>query len=502
MQGGALRIEFKDDILITSCRFEDCSSYQTTSGGGALRIYQQNREDYIPKLQLVDCVFEDCSTFKYGGGLDFYASNAVFSIVSTSFQRCGFFGNWGPTFGGGIRLITTSTAMKWCRFIECSSDNVGAAIFSQNRGEVKISDTLVQSCYSGATGAICIVTYDKPQLFSCSYVYFVGNTIGDDTSVFTERPFEMQRNTPKFTDVAVVSTSLDNLPTLKIEASFTTLVSDSAGMIVRGAYNSSTHLYDSERFVDPNLEKIGPLLTAKPTAKMNENTGKIELEMKGKTPLTKQEYEVTVKSSDGTATILKMLFSNGTGTLVSGSESNLKYNTSYTITSIVGVVPDSSSSQMANAIEVPVAAWAFNLAATPDYISFTPTKPSPTDPKDPTKPLPEDPKDPTEPEPEDPKKTLSPETKKLLSWLIPLVVCLVVGLALAIVIVFVVRRRQKKKAVPAPKEMEGQDGVSMEDKIEPPADAATNDVVSTEGTKDSQRPDSPTRPAEIPNSLP
>ncbi|KAK2940088.1 hypothetical protein BLNAU_25000 [Blattamonas nauphoetae] len=228
-------------------------------------------------------------------------------------------------------------------------------------------------------------------------------------------------------------------------------------------------------------------------------------------------YEVTAKA-DGTGTKprLRMLFSDVTGTLVSGSESNLQYNTTYTIISIVGVVPESSLSPMTNATDVPVAAWAFNLAATSSLISFTtpppppeepkdpqdPTKPSPTDPKDPTKPLPEDPKDPTEPEPEDPKKTLSPETKKLLSWLIPLVVCLVVGLALAIVIVFVVRRRQKKKAVPAPKEMEGQDGVSMEDKIEPPADAATNDVVSTEGTKDSQRPDSPTRPAEIPYSLP
>ncbi|KAK2959849.1 hypothetical protein BLNAU_5046 [Blattamonas nauphoetae] len=62
-------------------------------------------------------------------------------------------------------------------------------------------------------------------------------------------------------------------------------------------------------------------------------------------------------------------------------------------------------------------------------------------------------------EPEDPKKTMSPETKRLLSWLIPLVACLLVALVIAIIVIVLLRRRQQK---PAQKELETQEPMDVE----------------------------------------
>ncbi|KAK2942337.1 hypothetical protein BLNAU_22762 [Blattamonas nauphoetae] len=94
-----------------------------------------------------------------------------------------------------------------------------------------------------------------------------------------------------------------------------------------------------ERVEDAAFDKIGPLLTAAPTVKFDTTTGRLKMEMKGMTPRISQECKVTVKDSDGTEKALRMLFSNGTGTPVSESELNLRYNTGYTITSIIELCP-------------------------------------------------------------------------------------------------------------------------------------------------------------------
>ncbi|KAK2955756.1 hypothetical protein BLNAU_9292 [Blattamonas nauphoetae] len=81
--------------------------------------------------------------------------------------------------------------------------------------------------------------------------------------------------------------------------------------------------------------------------------------------------------------------------------------------------------------------------------------------------------------PEDPKKTLSPETKALLSWLIPLVACLLLALVVMIVVFVLVYRR--KKSEPAQKEMEAQDEVRVEDKMDVVEEEYTNRVIETDG---------------------
>ncbi|KAK2948768.1 hypothetical protein BLNAU_16303 [Blattamonas nauphoetae] len=361
--GGAMYIQVRDDVLIDSCQFEDCSAGDSYSAGGLFL------EGYNCHADFVDCVFTICTAGGSGAGMHLDGYLDV-SVVDSKFEHCGFHSGSLYVCGGGLCMNgDQSLTVERSHFIECSSRHAGGASRFEKSSE-KSGET--SDCYSGTTGAICIIRYNNGESLSFSHVLFDGNTVGDDTTFFTYY-LRFMENTTKFADVAIMFFVFPVLPPLEFEDFFTTITPDSTGMII-GEYDSDSKKYVPERLMHDEFEKIGPLLTAKPTTRMNEKTGKIELEMEGKTPLPSQEYEVTVNGKDGTDTKFRMLFSDGTGTLVSGSESNLKYNTDYMIISIVGVVPESSSSRMTNDIEAPVAAWAFNLPATPNFLTFTTPK--------------------------------------------------------------------------------------------------------------------------------
>ncbi|KAK2955723.1 hypothetical protein BLNAU_9259 [Blattamonas nauphoetae] len=569
--GGAVWIGVVDDALITSCRFEDCSIADEFSYGGALFLGGFYREDHNHEKQyrLVDCDFADCLASVNGGGVEIGGDLDV-SVVDSKFERCELIGAPDSALGGGISVYGYITlTVERALFVGCSSQGAGGAIGSWFKGNISVSDTLVKKCFSGTTGAISIFHMDDCGHLSFSHVLFDGNSVGDGTTFFPTR-LGREETASKFPDLAIVCIFYVVLPTLEIDDCYTTISPDSSGMII-GETQQESSLLKPVRSEDVEFNKIGPLLTAKPTTKMNEKTGKMELEIEGITPLPSQEYEVTVKDSTGTVTRLRMLFSDGAGTLVSGSESNLKYNTSYTIISFVGVVPVSSSCRMTNDIEVPAAAWAFNLVATPDFLTFTtPEEPSITTPETPSFSTLQDttahliesnPKsafvvlhfdkevcgsydffvledgkpvtltittkscsksggtkefkvigdgkllthdttytiESLTPTPNtdsptdvrmnetitfhipkssfDPKKSMSLETKQLLGWLIPLVACLLVGVLVAIIIIVLLRRRkQKKNALPAQKEMEAQEQVEFEEKVDVLADDPTRDV--------------------------
>ncbi|KAK2962993.1 hypothetical protein BLNAU_2016 [Blattamonas nauphoetae] len=585
--GGAVWLRVNDDSVITSCRFENCSTTENGSYGAGLFLFTSNYyATSVMQLKLVDCAFKDCVTAGSGAGVS-AAEMVDVSVMNTMFEHCETLPNYHGAIGSGIYVNGPSVlTVEGSHFIECKSAQAGGAIGCVDLEKVNISDTLVKDCYSGTTGAIFVDDYHGDFVhLSFSHVFFDGNSIGDDTTFFTESMLFVGK-ADKFVDVAIISSNFSASTTPQFEGCFTTVSSDSIGMIKRGKLDTSGEffVFPHERYLDVDFVPFGPLLTAKPIARVNDKTGKIELEMKGSTPVTSQEFEVIVQNKNGTTTRLRMLFSDGTGTLVSGSESSLEYNTSYTITQIVGIVPDSSSSRMTNDFEVPVAVWVFNLAATPDLLTFTTPKPpffisatanlisddtkyahvllsfdekvkgsfdivvlegeknvtitvsiltealageSPkfvvvgddrlltqdttytiksivptpnTDspfvfmndaitfhipkssyviPEDPTEPEPEEPEpeDPTDPE--DPKKALSPETKKLLSWLIPLVGCVLIALLLAIFIVVLVRRRQKKNAEPAQKELEVQEPIEVE-KVEEFGVDCSNGVILTD----------------------
>ncbi|KAK2955721.1 hypothetical protein BLNAU_9257 [Blattamonas nauphoetae] len=568
--GGVMWIQHLDDSLFESCRFENCSTTEANSGGGGA-LYLFGNDDYFAtnrrQYKLVDCVFEDCTSPDRGGAIHIYGTHDL-SVVSSKFECCELVGggDYGARGGGAIhtsRTFSAALTVEGSQFIGCSSKYGGGAIMSTDHRAVSISDTLVQNCFSGTTGAILIHKEYECYPLSFTHVLFDGNMVGDDTTFFTGLPIYLTENTTKFPDVAIMWLNPTPMPTLKVDDCYTTTSPDLIGMII-GIYDSETWSYNSERYMHDEFANIGPNLTAKPTVSMNVKTGKIELEMKGKTPLTSQEYEVTVKEdSTGTETQLRMLFSNGIGTVVSGSEANMKYSTGYTITKIVGVVPDSSSSLMTNDIEAPVAAWAFNLPATPDFLTFTTPKPPPSlisassdlisnDPKfayvvihfdkevcgsydivveeewkdvtitvsilkealagesskfivvgndrllthDTTYAIKSIVQTPNTdslfvlmndtisfhiPKSSyDPKKTLSPETKALLSWLIPLVACLLLAVVVLIV-VFVLVYRRKKKNEPSPNQMEEQDEVRVEDKMDVMEGEFTNQMIETDG---------------------
>ncbi|KAK2955785.1 hypothetical protein BLNAU_9321 [Blattamonas nauphoetae] len=372
--GGAMIILAEDDVLINSCRFNNCSTANPSSaafGGGFYLTGWEMPSHHIRKQDiLVDCVFVDCTTTKCGGGA-FVTGLVDMSIVDTRFEHCeAVVGS--ITRGGGIYAEDlAAVTVQRCHFIGCKSKHAGGAIHSDRGASLSVSDTLVQNCYSGTTGTIYIHKRYEWYPLSLSRVLFDGNTVGDDTSFFTTYLMNMDAPASKFTDIAIIFYTDTGLPTIQFVDCFTTIHPDSSGMII-GRKNPDSGKYFQERYIHDEFDKIGPFLTTAPTVRMNETTGKIELEMEGKIPLTSQEYEVTVKENGtGAETRLRMLFSDGTGTLVSGSEVNLQYNTGYTITSIVGIVPASSSSRMTNSIDVPVAAWTFNLAATPNFLSFT-----------------------------------------------------------------------------------------------------------------------------------
>ncbi|KAK2948758.1 hypothetical protein BLNAU_16293 [Blattamonas nauphoetae] len=378
-RGGAIYLEILDDVLIDSCRFDDCSISEVYSFGGGLFIDSANKDVSGKQAKVVDCVLADCFAVARGGGL-YNTADLALSVVDTRFERCESMATEGTySFGGGIHMdVNLPLTVERTHFIGCQSAHGGGAFSMFYDAEVSVSDILVQNCYSGTTGAICIRRYSDAEPFSLSHVYFVGNSMGEDKKFFPAYT-GLAESTHKFRDFALLWPSFEDVvPAFTLDDCFTNIIPDSNGMVIGIIYDTTIYKYEPELYFHEEFEKIGPLLTAKPTGIVNQKTGKIELEMKGKTPPISQEYEVTLKEDEtGTETKLRMLFSDGTGNVVSGSDSNLPYDTNCTITSIVGVIPDSSSSQMTNGFTIPAVAWPFNLAVTPNYLSFTtPEKPS------------------------------------------------------------------------------------------------------------------------------
>ncbi|KAK2941663.1 hypothetical protein BLNAU_23427 [Blattamonas nauphoetae] len=365
--GGALDIRVNGEVVVDSCRFENCSStnenWRLGRGGG---IYLSGFLEYFLydplQFALVGCVFADCSALQ-GGGVMVEMGDVDVFVVDTKFERCAAVCQSGYSKGGGMAVDTNEAfTVERCQFIGCSSHLIGGAFFCDTNNIVNISDTLVQGCFSGTAGAIYALS-SMIEYLSLSHVVFDGNRIGADTSSFSNditdgsdkhRPIDLSID---FAKAFIVGTEFT------FDDCFTTVSPFSAGVVDLEGFKAYYIYMDGYagiyRFLD--YVHIGPYLTDSATARMNEKTGLIELELKAKTPLISQEYEVTVKDSTKTETTFRVLFVNGTGTLVSPSEAALKYGSTYEITSIVGVVPASTSSAMSNDNSMPVLPYAFSF---------------------------------------------------------------------------------------------------------------------------------------------
>ncbi|KAK2963099.1 hypothetical protein BLNAU_2122 [Blattamonas nauphoetae] len=419
--GGAMII--KDvTAVINICRIENCSTADWYSFGGGVFVSGFNASTIV-RLRVIDCVIADCTTSTRGGGV--YAGGYCnLDVVNTKLERC----EWTPEsrlqFGGGLYVEPNGALqIERCSFIECSSRYAGGAVFSNHLDGFYLSDSIVKDCHSGTTGAVSVRShFNHSDNVTIRHVFFDGNSVGDDTTFFTHL-MSFKENTTKFPDVAIFGTALftEEFPTFSFFDCYTTITPDSSGMI-GDVHQKGSGKYVQKRLLEDKFIGVGPYLVKKPTAQVNEKTGKIELEMMGNTPLPSQEYEVTMKEDEtGAETRFRMLFSDWTGTPVSESEVNLEYNTTYTVTSIVGV-PSDSSYPMSTAFKVPFAAWAFNLALNPDDFTFT-------TPEEPTITPPETPVNPSGPSP---LSKLQPRHAALLALIISLPLTLdIVGVVVA-----------------------------------------------------------------------
>ncbi|KAK2963039.1 hypothetical protein BLNAU_2062 [Blattamonas nauphoetae] len=232
--GGAMHLSIADDVLIESCRFVYCSTTASSSDGGGLYLsgYYLPEQVVGKKLELVGCVFEDCKAVTVGGGVA-VAGQIDLSVVGTKFERCRIIAETSIALGGGIEACGgAKLTVKRSHFIGCSSKHGGSAISFHQWKELSSSDTLVKNCFSGTTGAICIITNNESESLSFSRVFFDGNTICDDTSFFMENVVGLEANATKFTDVAIMFFVFPVLPPLEFDDCFTTISRDSTGMIL------------------------------------------------------------------------------------------------------------------------------------------------------------------------------------------------------------------------------------------------------------------------------
>ncbi|KAK2944992.1 hypothetical protein BLNAU_20069 [Blattamonas nauphoetae] len=352
-------------VDVSDCLFNLC--YSDTSGDSAGGLHLD--VDGETPLNVTRVTFTDCSSHSYAAGMFFYA---YCDIVMTDlrFFRCkagseGF----GGGFVGFVSSMKTLTT-KDCSFVECSSGSLGGAFVVKTFGSCVVSDCLVKDCCSGTSGAITFgpSDFNLSSSISLTRVAFVNNSVGqnDDTLV----SLNSAEDTTAFVDVYLNYLERYCQPSVSIDDSYTTCTTDSIGM--HAAVKRGTPEQTTVRVFDDAFHNLGPLLTEKVVVELNPESGKMELEIKGKIPIASQKFEMTIhKEEDKKEMKTEIDFVDGKCILTSPSPSlNLDFSTSYRITSIVGIVPSSSSS-LANALTFPLEAWTFNLASIPSFASFT-----------------------------------------------------------------------------------------------------------------------------------
>ncbi|KAK2943536.1 hypothetical protein BLNAU_21553 [Blattamonas nauphoetae] len=370
---GGMFTVIKQDALISDCLFADCSSpADYPIAGGFKAVFQGTTPQSIARMN-----FTDCQSLSNAGGMELNAYGN-FTMSDFHFLRCHAHREFRGRLGGGLSAshgTTVTLTMLGCSFIECSSDGIGGALHVKEFGSCVLTECLFQDCSSNVRGAIRFQPADvHPSSISLTRVAFANNSVGQNEG--SSVSVNSAEDPTSFVDVYLDYLDCDVRPTLSIIACFTTCDTNNIGMLMTD--NRGTPEQSTVSVFDDAFKLFGPQLTEAVQLSFDPLTGRLELEMKGEMPIASQKYEVTIeKEGDTTKTKGVIEFVNGKGTLTSPSPSlTLDYSTSYTITSIVGIAPSSSSS-LSNALTFPQAAWVFNLAATPDFVSFaTPTPPT------------------------------------------------------------------------------------------------------------------------------
>ncbi|KAK2941947.1 hypothetical protein BLNAU_23129 [Blattamonas nauphoetae] len=354
--------------LVTSLSFKECSATaeDNPARGGGLYLVCSGSE--TAHVSLSHLHFEDCSAVEQGAGLLIVSYYHSLSLVDCDFIRCKmtpseFFGGQGG--GMEVSCLPSHLAVTACQFIECSANSRGGAIYGASSG-FEMTDCVVKNCSSGSNGAIYLTPLDT-SLITLSNVLFVGNTVDDNPSyyegaIITKGPIQ-------FADLLVDGWWSNATNDVSVSGCWTTSP-NSLGMF-DSERNATTGVLYIARVDHPAFLNVGPFLTQKVETSLDVDEWRIDLIVRGKIPLKSQIYEVTVKAEGDPELSGRLQIVDGVGSLVPSFNMNMKFSTTYTITSIVGVVPSSSSSTMINDISLSAEAWAFNLAATPSLLAFT-----------------------------------------------------------------------------------------------------------------------------------
>ncbi|KAK2946216.1 hypothetical protein BLNAU_18818 [Blattamonas nauphoetae] len=358
-QASAMIAYVSADILFSNCLFNKC--YPSSDAGGVSEIKE--------------LTFTDCWSDTRGGHEMTFFSQRDLNLTDCRFLRCTSIED-DESAGGFFGSVYDSTlTVQSCSFVNCSAlDGPGGAFHVLSDGSSVVSDCLVEGCYSEVAGAVCFrARDDTPISVSLTRVAFVNNSDGHNfTYYFYDYPPLDQTG---FADVYLDIQYCDTTPSISIIDCFTTCATDNIGMHMTA--NRYTPEQSIVRVFDVEFNKIGPRLTEKAVVSLDPESGRMELVVSVSIPIASQKYEISIqKEGDKTKSKTEIEFVNGKGTLESPSPSlNLDFSTTYTITSIVAIVPSSSSS-LSNDLTFPQAAWVFNLASNSSFFSFTtPTPP-------------------------------------------------------------------------------------------------------------------------------
>ncbi|KAK2962998.1 hypothetical protein BLNAU_2021 [Blattamonas nauphoetae] len=363
--GGGMSFDPRGSASLSDCRFTDCSADWNTVGAGALQLTLVSTST----ISVTRLDFIDCACMSNGGGMSLDAKCDV-SLSDLHFLRCTCEDEFSFTIGGGLYCKLEPTGiltLNECSFVGCSSTALGGAFDVDGFGHCEIVDCLVQDCVSGTSGTTSFRQRNThPSSISLTRVAFVNNSIGSNPQYFDAEGLPTETET--FVDLAVNYQRCETKPSFSIDDCYSTCGTDNVGMhIAVGPYASTSY----DRHFDDAFENFGPVLAEKVGVELNYETRKIELEMKATVPTQSQKVEVTVQKEGNTTDIVgEIELLNGKGTLTSASL-NLEFSTKYTITSIVGIVPSSSSSTVSNGITIPEAEWTFRLARTPTFLTFS-----------------------------------------------------------------------------------------------------------------------------------
>ncbi|KAK2946968.1 hypothetical protein BLNAU_18126 [Blattamonas nauphoetae] len=374
---GGMSVTAYGTVLLSDCLFNDCSvlNLDIAYGGLTMNIYG------IIQTLLTRVSFIDCRSPCNAAGMG-VSTNSDFQMTDVHFLRCKTREDLSGVTGGGFLMLFQSDGtltIQDCSFVECSTTFAASAFDADGFGSCVISDCLVKDCYTGGIGAIVLEpNRDHPSSISLTRVAFINNSIGQAKNEYTS--LYVPENAPCFVDVSLTIAGDELRPTFSIVDCFTTCptISFGMGVIIWVTYHK-TSMYGLD---DDAFNNVGPLLMEGVEVSVDAVSGRMELEMKCNLLIESQKYEMTIRN-EGDKTEMKgeVEFVDGKGTLTSPSPAfNLTFSTSFTITSIVGIVPSSpaSSSSLSNAIPFPQAAWVFNLAATPSFVSFTTPEQPPT----------------------------------------------------------------------------------------------------------------------------